>query len=128
MNKNTVKNLRTSIEAALKQVEAQYGVTVDVGNARFTDRSVKFQFNVIECDVDSTGNVIKVDPAEADFKANHWRWNLKADALGKTFFVNGLRYTLVGSKSRNTKYPIIATAPNGKRYKFTVRSIASLQG
>ena len=120
MNKAKVKALRAAIEKAVAQVEQEWDVDVTVGNARFTNESVKFQFNVVEKRTDSNGQAVTVSLEQIDFERNCWKWGLQATDIGRQFFHNGKRFTLTGSKSRAHRYPIQATRSDGRTFKFTV--------
>lgn len=114
MHKAKVIQLRQALQAAVAKVERDMGVTVKFGNCRYGAQDAKFQVEIVDDEFDGT----KRTPEQVDFEKNCHKWGLSANHLGKTFISRGVRYEITGSKSRRYRYPILATNPNGKCFKF----------
>jgi len=123
MNHIKVTLLRDAIAQALKTIEKDHGVTLDLGRARFSGTSVRFQFNLVENDVSVDGTTVKVPLMVDDFRKNHYRYGLELKNLGANFICDGKIYTVVGSKRSRHKYPILATNIQGKQFKFTASAV-----
>ena len=60
---------------------------------------------------------------ESDFKRNGILLGHNLKSIGDTVVSNGKTMTFVGTKSRNTKYPVIAVTPRGALYKLPLSTI-----
>ncbi len=119
MDKQKVKNLRGIIHAALKPLEAEHGIAFHIGSAHYTDNSVKYAFEIME----SKQGEPAQDFMELTFRAGCYEFNLTPDDYGQTFQSNGKTFTISGLKPNNRKYPVIATGPGGKQYKFPANDV-----
>jgi len=109
----TVKSTRDELAAALAVVEANLGVKIDVGNARFTATNVTFK---VELSVlNSTGNA--QDKYRVALEAFYPGWADKTVNLN-----NGLSGKVVGWNKRASKYPFIVETANGK-FKVNERTV-----
>lgn len=123
MDKAKVQQLRVAIESALRGVEETYGVNVELGRARYNNQSARFAFNVIDNRTGENGQIVQVSGYEVDFQRNCWKWGLESTDIGRQFFHNGKRFTLIGSKASRYRYPIQARRGDGREFKFTVDAI-----
>jgi len=117
----TIKVLRMKIQNELVNLGKELGLSINVGNARFSSNTVNFkvEFSLIRKD----GLVLNGE-AEA-FRDSAHRYGLKPEYLGKTFHFHGKSYTITGMKPRNHKFPILAERYN-KKFKFTIGQIKSV--
>lgn len=97
------------------------GLSVRVGNARFSSSNVTFKVEVAE--VSSAGEVLDSE-AEA-FKSRASFFGLSPNDLGKTFTTfGGEEFRIVGLRPRAPKRPIIgARTKDGKRFVFTTGQV-----
>ena len=51
------------------------------------------------------------------------RLGLPSDVVGRKVRLGRSTYTVIGFKTRNTKYPVLATNQNGKGYKLSVQDV-----
>lgn len=118
MNKQKVKELREKIRAHLNELDL--GVNIELGNASFDETSCRIRLEISE--IRGDGMTMDGD-AQAYLSLAHY-YDMNPEWLGKTFntpWADG-EYTLLGMRTRNRKYPIIATR-NGKRYKLPTESV-----
>jgi hypothetical protein len=116
LDKPSIKAIRLAMDKALAEVEAQYGIKISTGNARFTADEVTFKVkaNVI----DKFGTVLSKE-AQA--------WELYAPtqgldhlSVGDTVQLQGKSFTIKGYNTRARKSPINIEDHNGRGYKFSV--------
>lgn len=116
MDKATATSTINRLEAALKKLESELGVTFKVGNGRYSSTDVSVKITATEDASDGT----KVSPDQVDFVQNCARWGMKPTDIGRKFISQRSRkvFTLTGSSSRRHKYPISAVDQNGRGFKF----------
>jgi hypothetical protein len=116
LDKPSIKAIRLAMDKALAEVEAQYGIKISTGNARFTADEVTFKVkaNVI----DKFGTVLSKE-AQA--------WELYAPtqgldhlSVGDTVQLQGKSFTIKGYNTRARKSPINIEDNNGRGYKCSV--------
>jgi hypothetical protein len=118
IDRDTVKLLRGRLQARLEELEAEFQMEIKVGNASFTEHNVTFK---VECAViDKNGEVLNKE-AES-FKVSAVFYGLKPDDLGKSFYVMGHNYTIVGLK-KSSRFPVIGERKDGKRFKFDAKTV-----
>lgn len=122
----TVKSLRTSLEADLATIALKYGITMELGNARFSDHECNFKFKLNTIATDGT----PVETKEAAAFARHapllgfdqWR-------VGDTIRLSGKTFNITGFNTRARKSPIsIKEHLTGKLYKISVAMLKSAEG
>lgn len=113
-SKPTLTKFRKEFSDAVKDLEKEYGVKIDLGNIRFTNEqfTTKLTTTIVG---DGDAEEIK---AKKVIETYGFRYNLTVEDYGKTFSVNGNIYTFVGLKPRSPKYPVIGKNASGKLYKF----------
>ena len=121
INRQNVQNLRAIINEQLKSIAEEQGVTLEVTNCSYGENS--FTFKMEGGTIDEAGNVI--DSKAEYFLANAGSYGLSPDDLGSTFVSNsGLKFKIIGLKSRARKYPIITSnLDNGRNYKHSVEQV-----
>ena len=121
-DRTNLTQLRSALQHAVKSVEQEFGIRIDVANATFSDNNVRIK---LECATKDENGKVNSKEAE-DFKELCGRYNLKQTDLGREFVgTNGEdRYRIVGCNPRARKMPIICeNLANRKRYKFAPRTI-----
>jgi len=114
INKTVCKSIREDIQSALDKVGKKYGVALPVGGIKYTTDSIRF--GVKGLSIGEAGAKVSPNAAlEVDFKKN---FAGAKKGIGDTFTRGGSQFTIVGSKSSYSKYPIIATGARGGKYKF----------
>ena len=111
MNKYLNMNaFRKDVEAALKDIEKKYKVTVKAGKITYDDLSMKLQLQVDRADV---------DVQKENFKENvRWMSGLTEDDYLAQVTIDGKNYTITGLKPGN-KYSVVLEREDGKSYAFT---------
>lgn len=123
MNRETCKKLREQINAALKKLGEEIGMSIAVsGNASFSDTYVTFK--VTACEVNATTGVVQTPEASAYRQLSHYD-GLPACTLGWTFTSMGKTYEIVGYNSKASKSPIIARH-DGKNYVFPAAGVVAV--
>jgi len=113
------KLMRVEMQEALDNIGKRYGMAFEIGRITFDDNSIKA----------SVEAVLTTAPGESkmavDFRKHCFKHNLKPSDLGRTFTNTRLeRFTIVGLKPRNRKYPIIGQrVSDGKQFKFTSHAV-----
>ena len=113
------REIRQAAEDALKVVEDDLGVSVEIGNGRFNDESVTFKitFHVERPEGTKT-------TAEMQFEALAPQFGLKVSDLHRKFRSGHKVYEITGLKATRHKYPINATdVLTGKPFKFAVHTV-----
>ena len=124
MDKPKIRDMRPAIEAALKGVEAQFGVKVQVGKASYTPNNVVFKIEFAEL-VD--GQAVSRDVE--DFKQMATLYGLKPDDLGKPFMFRNEGYTVCGLAPKRRKAPILGKrGHDGKVFCFPADEVRLLLG
>ena len=116
MNPEAITNIiRPELAKAIAVLE-QYGLSVRVGNAAYTDTTVTLK---VECAVRNADGTAQTRESES-FKQMAQYIDLEASDLFQTY--GG--YKIMGYNGKARKYPIIAQkVADGKTYKFTVKQI-----
>ncbi len=112
------KLMRVEMREALDKIGERYGLAFELGRITFDDNSFKV----------SVEAVLTATPGESkmivDFRKHCNKHGLIVSDLGRTFTNTRLeRFTIVGLKPRNRKYPIIGQRGDGKQFKFTSHSV-----
>tara|TARA_R110002020_G_scaffold30453_6_gene95984 strand:+ start:2574 stop:2972 length:399 start_codon:yes stop_codon:yes gene_type:complete len=116
MNPTEIKKLRATLENELTPILAGLGLTFELGNARYDNDSVKFTgFRIaLENAQDPTAKALE---EENDFRQQMGDVVFDLTKIGET---SQGKYSLVGYKPRNRKYPFIClNLDNGGHYKFS---------
>jgi len=97
INRKALTDLRPAINAALKAVAEEYGVSLHAGNGSYDDGNTG-HFKLEITALDASGEVVDLS-AEAFKEYAPLYHQIPADALGKTFG----NYTFVGYKPKARK-------------------------
>ena len=115
ITKNVCRDLRSDLDAALIEVGHRLGLSIKVGNMRFTNTHVDIK---ITADVlSSTGEV--VDSRTTDWPKYCNLFGFKPEHLGATIQITHGRATIFGLDLKKRKFPIIVKAFDGKMFKLS---------
>lgn len=118
IDRATIRNIQSRLQQHLADLGKELGVTFNVGNARYNETAA-----TIKVEVATFGKKGEVrDRAAADFEKYAGLFGLKPSWLGKTFDRFGVRYKIVGLRTKAHKFPVIVES-NGKRYKMDDESV-----
>lgn len=124
-DRQILKALRTSMDAALKQVSAEYGVEIKVGNASYTELTAKFSVELASVSQDGTVNTKEV----SEFKQFCSLLGLKPEHLGATVTQGREQYRITGLSLGSSKFPILVErVRDGKAFKLPRTAVSSLTG
>lgn len=120
INVDKIKIVQEKIKRALLQIEKEENITITFGSSKYdaahyvTPMTVKTN--------DKNNEVIKIDSSISK------RMGFTQNIIGMSFETPTGKYTIIDIKTRNRKFPIIAKAPNGVTYKYSVERIKNLIG
>jgi hypothetical protein len=118
-DKRNVEKVQREVMAAVEAVMHKYGVKPNYKGGRYSP--VRFSLNI---DLDLLAESPSGEEMPASFPRDAMRVGLPAHCYGKVCVVNGRRYKITGIKTRNRKYPVLATLlVDGKQYKLPVSSV-----
>ena len=112
--------IRLQIDAALADLGEQHGISINAGNATYSDNTITFKLEL---------QIEGFDPLKDAFEKSCEWFGLKPEDYGREF-VKGVRlYKIVGLKPRNRKYPIICQdMKTGKHYKLPEADVQAALG
>ncbi len=121
----SLKTLRNDLEAALKAVEDTHGITLEMGNMRFSASTCRFTVNA---GIGSQNSEEKGLAKKAEFTRDCWMYDLKAEDFGKTFLWGRSQqpYVICGLNHRGKKYNVCATNTKGEEYRFAAEDVQRL--
>jgi len=115
----TINEINSEIEAALKDVEKKFGVKIQMKNSRYTSEnySTKMEVALVQ------GGEVKTKIA-TDFERYREVENIPSDYEVGTRIrtANGTYMVIKGYDTKKRKYPIL-TQDRDKNYKLTVRQL-----
>ena len=119
--RSEINPIRARIQEKLNELGKEMGITILLSSsATYTENDFTTKITVTKA-----GSVNEAK--ELIFKKNT-KWTPYADLYGKTITSRGRTFTINGFKPRSSKYPIIATSPDGQSYKFSRASVEHLIG
>lgn len=118
INTNTLRQFRGDFKQAIKALEAQYGVEIDLGSISYSDTKFTSKITVFNNEAGNSGK-------QAEWNIYATRFGLNKDWFGKTVKLNsGTSATIVGIAPRSRKYPVLVETKDGGQYKMQVPAIA----
>ena len=112
-DRTTVQVLREEITAAISEVCQRHGLEVQPEGGKFDPGTYRCSFAIRV-----PGEHVE-DGDRAEFALHAHLFGLVEDDFGKAFrSPRGDRFTLVGLKPRNRKFPVIGRDGAGRRFKF----------
>ena len=119
LTKQKVREMREDIQLGLDLIGESIGFKLKLGNAKFGETVV---FKLEACPITKDGSELTTEMA--DFRRLAHRFGLNASDLGREFTTpGGKTYKIVGLVPRASRYPVLATGSDGKRYKFPAASV-----
>ena len=110
-----LSTLRADIQHALDGVASAHGITLDLGNIGYKESTFTAKLS---------GAVDGFDQSHANYLRYCRHFKLDASWLCESFTNDdGKRYSVVGLKPSNHKYPVIVER-NGKLYKMAPGAVA----
>lgn len=120
-DRTNLRQIRAAIASKLAEVEAEFGISLNDGNIRFSDN--KFSMRIEATTGDGT------DAAQEQWNAYAWKYGLKDSDFGREFSTRSGTYTISGIKPRGKKFPITGTrVSDGASFKFTADSVKRALG
>jgi len=119
-DRTTCKLLSAEFLKAMQEVATKYGVSIRAAGGKFEETNFQMKF---EAAVTNTETGVVASKEAQDFKKFSHMFDVPASKLGKKLTINDRVFTLVGLVPSRPKFPFIATAADGKRFKFTVATI-----
>ena len=118
IDRNSLKNMRPLIDAALAELGQELGVKFEIGNARFSRTGDNATFKLEVATIGDDGEVKSKDVE--NFKKNCYKWGMKPTDLGETFLTYDRKeYKIIGANPRRWKNPILCESlKNGKTFIF----------
>ena len=124
MTRPFLRAARVEMEAELKDFGEKYGLTISIGDARFTKGNAAFKVQLATTGSDGTVNTQEAE----NFKLNAHQFGLKPEHLNAEITYLGRKYKLVGLSPKSTKFPLIVERiPDGKGYRMPLYAAAPLQ-
>ncbi len=100
MDKETARRFRTDFAEAVKTLEQQYGMTIELGNISFTANSLSVKLTARE-------GADKDTAYELEFKRLCGRYGLQASDYDRLIEIKGEDYVIYGINSNKRKHPIL---------------------
>jgi hypothetical protein len=112
MTRKDCKDIRLSLDGALKDVGARHNVTFTVGSMTYTDIGLTVRLEATHGDQDEAER-LKFREAAPSF-------GLSDDDYGRTFSVRGRHFALIALKTRSPKRPYVGREiSTGRQFNFT---------
>ena len=113
-SRELVKEIREKINTNLQSLSKELGMSIDVGNASFTENNIRFKLEVAKV---SNGTAVTQEVEQWNQYAR--MYGLDSTALGKIFTYGGKQFKITGLSTRRGRFPILADrVPDGKKFKF----------
>ena len=120
MDRNKVKELRVAVNAALELVGKEFGMSIRVGNMRYSDTVINMP---VTASMISEDGVVQT-PERTDFIALAKFHGLDPAWIDKEFLSRGDTFRICGLKPRSRKYPVLAkNLLTGKTFKFDASEV-----
>ena len=112
-NRPTLRVLSAEANAALAKVAAEFGLTFETKAGSYSDTEFNFKATF---KLNTTQAIQRIEQRTASVAQ---LLGLPEDVVGKTFYSNGVMFTVTGLNLKRRKYPVSATNANGTGYKFS---------
>ena len=108
--KEELKSFRTDFKSAVKDLEAQYGVKIDMGNINYESSEFRTKLTVTK----RSANSLTLTPSPNASLESY---------VGSKVAFNGTKYEVVGVKANRPKYPLVMEREDGKKFKVSVDQV-----
>jgi len=119
LDRSTAKYVMECLEATIKPLAEELGVSLTLGQCSFRPTNGRFQVKLSV--LDSNGETITEEMA--DFKSHALHYGLLPEDLGKQFIFQGQSLKICGLNRKSRKYPFIGQSSDGTQYKFTLEDV-----
>lgn len=130
LTREFIAELREDIMHALSPIEDAYGLTFELGNFRFGEKTAAVRLTTVVA-----GDDVSEDGIDGTYDAETFRnkcraYGLMPEDLGREFLDSqGKRYKVAGLRTRAAKYPIVAIeVETGSKYRFSARRVGLALG
>ena len=122
-DRTSLRELRKDLETALKAVEEQHGISLDIGNMRFSADECRFSTTATIGEGEDKSIAAKIT-----FDKHCWMYDLTTEDFGKTFLWGRSKqpYVISGLNLRGKKYNVCATNTKGEEYRFAADDVKRL--
>ncbi len=124
LDRSTTNCVMKRLEALLKPLAEELGVSLTLGKCSFRPTNGRFQVKLSVLDLD--GKAITEEMEE--FKSYALHYGFSPEDLGKTFVFQRRSFKICGLKPKNRLYPILAKSSDGKGYKFDCQTVLEALG
>ena len=115
ITRQTMQQIRERLEDALQGVSDDMGLQITVGRGSFGNDNATFKLNIATTNEDGTAN----NKEATDYLSLcGYDSRFNKEWLNSTVDFRGTPYTLVGHKTRASKYPFVVSSGN-KTFKMT---------
>lgn len=111
-NRQNLKEIRVSINNALRAVAEEFDIVLDIGNISFDMDGSKFTTRLTAQPRSAVPRTIHQGPI----------------GMGTTFRVRGSNFTIIKVHDNRPKFKFVAQNQNGTRYKFSEELIRQYLG
>jgi hypothetical protein len=121
MTREKILSIQAKIKLAIEQIEKEENVKIDFGGISFNPQKYNTQMSVISLEKsEKVDKVLETTCRGLGFTQN---------VIGMSFEFRGDKYEVSDIKTKNRKYPVIATEVRSKKsYKFSVDTVKRLLG
>lgn len=120
-NEPNLKRFRSDFKAAVAELEAESGISLDLGNISFDADQFTTKLTVT---IIAEGENPRVAIQKKSLNDFGIRYGLTDADHERRFNFNGKSFAIIGVKSRRQKYPIIAREiSTGREFKLPARAI-----
>jgi hypothetical protein len=124
--KDVLRHMRNDINEALKSVCDKYGVSITIGNIKFS--TIEFTTKMRCVITNNVGGLpsVQLQAEQVVFNEYCHRYNLQLTDFGAKFNFGSDKYEICGIKRSSHKYPILVKNLNtGKLFKFQENIVRS---
>ncbi len=111
----TVLDVQEGLVAVVKEYAKANGLQLSGARSKYSSHQCDLTLSLTVPETEATK-----DHEKYEFEALAPLFDLTGNDYLKPFSLNGRRFTLVGLKPNNRKYPIIGADETGRRFKFTL--------
>ena len=113
--KNEIREFRTQFKEAVKQLEKDFNVDINIGNIRYD--AVEFSGKMTVKKTTKDAVAYAEDKIKSNFERLAPSYGVNPNWYGKTYISQGKTMKVVGINTRARKYPIMLKGSDGKSYK-----------
>ncbi len=119
-DKTNLRLLRTPIETALKAIETEFGISVKLGNARFTPDNVTFKLELAT--VGANGTAASKEANSLKFYGE--LYGLPKNSLGRIFTEDNKQFEITGLRTKARRFPVLVKRSDGKEFCYPINRVA----